>query len=171
MPTATGKITSSRKNRKGFQLDDGNWYSRMQGAAIDQLEEWRSNETIISVEWFEKDGWKNFEKDPTVVEQAKQEAEQQSSTTGGAANGFKKGSSGSSGGSSKGGYNGYKKQWSAYEDKDWQGHVNNRITRQNALNNAVSLVAAVNKDEVGPDTVDLVTTVANLFVEWVEGNS
>lgn len=162
MPIAKGVVTSCRKNRKGFQLDGEAWYSRMDGPAMDSLETWRTDGVTIEIEWFEKDGWKNFTKDPVVVQE---EPEQQPAPS----NRFGKPAKKTGGNSYSGG--GYKKVWHAYEDKPYQEGINNRITRQNALNNAVSLVAASKIDEVGPDTVDLVTTVANLFVAWVEGGT
>ncbi len=174
MPIAKGKITSCRKNRKGFKLDDGNWYSRPDGDPMTQLDDWRENGTVIEIDYFEKDGWKNFSGEPKVAE----EAPAQETQTSGGKGGFKKG--GKSGGSNRGGGSGYKKEWHAYEDREWQEQTAHRIAKQSALSHAVSLVNAALpatvqagsdiEDVIGPNEVDLVTTVANLFLQWIEGD-
>lgn len=166
MPIARGTIDKKRKNDCGFQLDDGNWYSRLDGPPIPELQAWKDNNVTIEVEWTQDGQWKNFKNNPTAVQQEESAADQ---STGGKGWFGKKGFGPTKSFNKNGNAGGYKKMWHAYEDYDYQVSVGARITRQNALNNAISLVTASKIDKVNPDTVDLVTTVADLFVEWVEG--
>ena len=85
MPIARGTIDKKRKNDCGFQLDDGNWYSRLDGPPIPELQEWKDNNVTIEVEWTQDGQWKNFKNNPTAVQQEESAADQSTGGKGGLA--------------------------------------------------------------------------------------
>lgn len=74
------------------------------------------------------------------------------------------------GGSASAGDSAPTSRWHAYEDKEWQREINQRISKQNALNNAVALVSRYDTvhghDEEYKDTLRRILATAETFLTW-----
>lgn len=142
MPSITGTVVSMRRDKLGFKLDNGNWYENMQAPPMEHVP-WKSTVTFD----YDSGGGKNFISGEVKVEGSTPSADNSS----GGGSTYRKPYGG--GGGSK---------WHAYQDKDWQQGVNERITKQNALTNAVN--------NLGPGApAEEVIAVAEQFAGWVNG--
>lgn len=149
MSKVTGTIESLKRDRTGFKVD-GQWYTNYPAKP---LPEWAHERGVgVEFEYAEKGGYKN------IVEGTLKQTS--AAPAGGQASG--------------GGGNSYNRGWHSYQDKEFQTGINNRITRQNALGNAVAIVAAVlgdsNQNQEAftiQDALEQVFTTADEMVAWV----
>lgn len=143
----TGSIESLKRDRSGFKVR-GEWYSNFPPKP---LPAWAHERGVsVEFEYLERGGYKNI-----VDGTLRQVGEAPTGGSGG-------------GGGNRGGGKPYNKGWHSYQDKEFQTDINRRITRQNALGNAVAVVSAtLRSDEAIEDVLERVFTAADEMVAWV----